>query len=95
MADGSPIAVKKYIMKKTNVIDNGEARTPDGRKAKTDGKTFLCPSQIASRWGWNEESVRRAIREGRIRSIILWRRRLVEVSEIERIEAEGRVQLAA
>jgi hypothetical protein len=82
-------------MKKIKLIDNGEARTPDGRKAKTDGKTFFCPSQIASRWGWNEESVRRAIRENRIRSIVLWRRRLVEVSEIERIEAQGRVQLAA
>lgn len=81
-------------MKKTELTGNEAARTPDGRKATTDGKTFLCPSQIASRWGWNEESVRRAIREGRIRSIILWRRRLVEVSEIERIETEGRVGFA-
>ncbi|HWC59565.1 MAG TPA: hypothetical protein VHC44_07705 [Verrucomicrobiae bacterium] len=81
-------------MKKSKVTDAEAARTPDGRKAKTDGKTFLCPSQIASRWGWHEESVRRAIREGRIRSIIIWRRRLVEVSEIERIENEGRVGFA-
>ena len=37
------------------------------------------------------ESVRRAIRQRRIESVIIFRRRLVPVVEVERIEAEGRI----
>ena len=82
-------------MKMDETNPGGEARTPDGRRAKTDGIKFLTPSQLAARWGWNPESIRRAIRQGRIGSIIISRRRLVPVPEVERIEAQGRVQLAA
>ena len=82
-------------MNEENLIGKGEARTPDGRRAKTDGINFFCPSQLAARWGWNPESIRRAIRQGRIGSVIISRRRLVPVSEAERIEAEGLVQRKA
>jgi len=63
------------------------ARTKISRK--TDGSKFLTPHQIADRWGWHPESIRRAIRERRIESAIISRRRLVPLTEIERIETEG------
>ena len=61
---------------------------------KTDGSKFFTPDQIGGRWAWHTESIRRAIREGRIASVIISRRRLVPISEIERLEAEGMVPRA-
>jgi len=52
---------------------------------------FLTPRQIAQRWCWHTESVRRMIRRREILSIVIGRRRLVPVVEIERIEADGTV----
>ena len=62
---------------------------------KTDGTKFLTPQQLGSRWSMHEESIRRMIRQRRIESVIIARRRLVPLSEIERIEAEGRIARAA
>lgn len=77
---------------------NGTEPTPSGGPAKsprkTDGSKFLTPQQVADRWGWHVESVRRAIRQRRIASIILSRRRLVPLPEIERTEAEGLIARA-
>ena len=56
---------------------------------KTDGTKFFTPDQIGGRWGWHTESIRRLLRKGQIESVILGRRRLVPISEVERIEAEG------
>jgi hypothetical protein len=61
----------------------------------TDGSDFFTPQQVARRWGWHVESIRRAIRQKRIESIIIFRRRLVPIGEVERIEAEGRIVRAA
>lgn len=61
------------------------------RVRATDGTKFFTPSQVADRWGWHPESVRRAIREKRFSSVIISRRRLVPITEVERIESEGRV----
>jgi len=57
--------------------------------------TMKTPRWIAARWGWNVESIRRAIRQRRLESVVIGRRRLVPMSEIERIENEGRISRAA
>ena len=62
---------------------------------QTDGSKHFTPQQLADRWGWHVENVRRAIRQRRLASIVVFRRRLVPVAEIERIEAEGRVACSA
>lgn len=62
---------------------------------KTDGSKYFTPGQIASRWAWHPESVRRAIRQRRIKAVVISRRLLVPVSEVERIENEGRIDPAA
>ena len=54
----------------------------------------FSPAQVAGRWGWHVESVRRAIRQRRIESVVISRRLLVPVTEIERIETEGRIARA-
>lgn len=58
---------------------------------KTDGTAHFTPRQVADRWAWHPESVRRAIRQGRLESVVISRRRLIPVAEVERIEAEGRI----
>lgn len=55
----------------------------------TDGSKYFAPRQVANRWGWHVESVRRAIRQRRIAAVVISRRLLVPVAEIDRIEAEG------
>jgi len=75
-------------VKKTEVTERGATASPK-RPRKTDGSFCFKPQQIADRWGWHVESVRRAIRQRRFESIIISRRRLVPISEVERIEAEG------
>jgi len=52
---------------------------------------YLSPAQITKRWPFHVESIRRMIRRGEIASVVLGRRRLVALSELQRIEAEGRV----
>ena len=47
------------------------------------------PTQLAGRWHWHPESIRRALRERRLASVIVGRRRLIPASEIDRIESEG------
>ena len=51
---------------------NGFASSGDIRA--TDGSKFFTPAQLARRWGWHVESVRRAIRQRRIESVIISRR---------------------
>ena len=67
----------------------GTAEKPKAHK--TDGTKFLTPQQLGSRWSMHQESIRRMIRQRRIESVIIARRRLVPLSEIERIEAESRI----
>jgi hypothetical protein len=61
----------------------------------TDSRPHFTPADLAARWRWHAESVRRAIREGRISSMIIGRRRLIAASEVERIEREGFIARAA
>ena len=72
---------------------SGAAQKPKSRK--TDGTKFFTARQVADRWAWHVESVRRAMRERRLESIIISRRRLIPVTEVERIEAEGHIARAA
>ncbi len=52
---------------------------------------YFCPNQLASRWRWHEESIRRALRQRRIESVIIGRRRLIPIAAVLKIEAEGRI----
>lgn len=65
------------------------------RARSTDGTRYLTPQQIADRWAWHVESVRRAIRQRRLESVVIFGRRLVPVTEIERVETEGRITRVA
>ena len=62
---------------------------------KTDGTRFLTPQQIADRWAWHVESIRRAIRQRRLASVVISRRRLVPLAEVERTEVEGLIARVA
>jgi hypothetical protein len=83
-----------------NEIDGVEGAAANEVRAKFKPPTpvdesFRTPAQTAHRWHWHPESVRRAIRERRIASIIIGRRRLIPIAEIERIEREGFVARTA
>ena len=56
---------------------------------KPASKRFYTPFEVAKRWHFHEESVRRILRERRMASIVIGRRRLIEDVEIERVEREG------
>ncbi len=58
---------------------------------RTDGTKFVTPGQLADRWGWHPESIRRLLRKGKIESVVLSRRRLIPIGAVERIEAEGHI----
>lgn len=71
---------------------NQREATPALRKTcATDGTAHFTPAQVAARWGWHVESVRRAIRQRRIEAVVISRRLLVPLGEIVRIETEGRI----
>ena len=53
------------------------------------GVTYATPKELAARWRWHEESVRRLARERRIASVVIGRRRLIPMSEIFRVESSG------
>ena len=61
------------------------------KEPETNGKVFLTPSQLAARWGLHQESVRRKIRRCEIASVVMGRRRLVRLLEVEKLETEGAV----
>ena len=66
-----------------------------GRQQGTDGTAHFTPGQTARRWGMHEESIRRMLRQRRLASLIIARRRLIPLAEILRVEAEGRVTRAS
>ena len=53
---------------------------------------FLTPGQIGHRWSMHPESIRRLIRDGKIRSLVIGRRRLVRRSAVELLELEAEVK---
>ena len=79
---------------KTNILHQADDAATTRKFRATDCTAHFTPGQVAGRWGWHVESVRRAIRQRRITAIIISRRLLVPVAEIERIEAEGRIARA-
>jgi hypothetical protein len=56
-----------------------------------DSSTYMTPCELASRWHWHPESIRRALRGRRLASVIIGRRRLIPISEVRRLETEGLV----
>jgi len=76
------------IDSETQSVANGTTSKRNSRA--TDSSKHFTPQQVASRWAWHVESVRRAIRQGRIPASVIFRRILIPIVEIERIEAEGR-----
>jgi excisionase family DNA binding protein len=53
--------------------------------------TTLSPRQLAARWCFHEESIRRMVREGRLPAIRLGKRLRVALDDILNIEAAHRV----
>jgi excisionase family DNA binding protein len=49
----------------------------------------VTPAELAARWRCHPETVRRKLRDRKIASIIIGRRRLVPLGEVTRIEAEA------
>ena len=80
----------KKTVRPQNVPDQQEP-TPN----PADPRPHFTPTTAADRWNWHEESVRRALRERRLASIVLGRRRLIPASEIYRAEREGFVPRVA
>lgn len=99
--------MKRNLENAGSIAVNASAATaqdnlkPDPHPAKqrkcrsTDGTQFFTPGQLAARWAFHVESVRRLIRKGSIEAVILGRRLLIPLAEIQRIENEGRVARAA
>ena len=61
------------------------------KQIQTDGRVFLTSAQLAARWGWHVESVRRKFRRRELGSVPLGRRRLVPLAEVELFERQGAV----
>ena len=55
----------------------------------------LTANELANRWKMHPESLRRMARQRRLETLIIAGRRLFPMSEVERVEAEGRIQRAA
>jgi excisionase family DNA binding protein len=54
-------------------------------------RKYFTPKQVAARWHWHTESVRRMIRERRLPCVIIGRRLLVPEEELLRTESQGRI----
>jgi hypothetical protein len=55
----------------------------------------LTANELANRWKMHPESLRRMARQRRLTTLIIAGRRLFPMSEVEKVEAEGRIQRAA
>jgi len=56
---------------------------------ENDGQGFLTPAELARRWRWHPESIRRWARLGKLPVIKISRRTLIPLSAVERVEADG------
>jgi excisionase family DNA binding protein len=63
--------------------------TPSTVSAEHSEQAFFTPREVAARIKFHKESVRRAIREGRIRAVSFGRFKRVPAAEVTRIEASG------
>ncbi len=62
----------------------------ENNQVKVVGRLWR-PRDVAKRWMFHPETIRRKIRNGEIGSIIIGGRRLVPEEEVLRVEAEGSV----
>ena len=70
--------------------DGNNASEMKGSMENTNSDScYMRTQECAARWGWHPESVRRALRRGDLGSVVLGRRRLIPISEIQRVESEG------
>jgi len=53
---------------------------------------FLTPAELAQRWRWHPESIRRWTRLGRLPIVKVSRRILIPLAAVEAIEADGRIE---
>jgi hypothetical protein len=56
---------------------------------QNDHDAFLTPAELARRWRWHPESVRRWTRLGKLPVVKVSRRTLIPLSAIEALEADG------
>lgn len=52
-------------------------------------QVLMTPMHISARWFMHVESVRRKIRAGSIPSLVIGRRRLVRLTDVEKIESDA------
>jgi excisionase family DNA binding protein len=94
--------VKQHELRPTGQPSVPSAAVSTTRKTTTTctsietlDEIFLSPAQVAQRWSFHVESVRRKIRRRELGSILIGRRRLIPLSELKRIESEGRIPARA
>jgi len=58
---------------------------------QTNHDAFLTPTELARRWRWHPESVRRWTRLGKLPIVKVGRRTLIPLSAVEGIETDGRI----
>ena len=58
---------------------------------RSDYEAFLTPAELARRWRWHPESIRRWTRLGKLPIVKIGRRTLIPFSAVEAIEADGRI----
>ncbi len=50
----------------------------------------LTPKELAARWRWHPESIRRFCRQGRVATVTIGRRKLIPIAAVEALELAGR-----
>jgi excisionase family DNA binding protein len=59
----------------------------------SDYEAFLTPAELARRWRWHPESIRRWTRLGKLPIVKIGRRTLIPLSAIEALEADGQIDV--
>jgi len=77
------------------ILNNAMKRREFIAANSTDNRPPFTPTQVAARWSMHVESIRRMLRQRRLASIIIARRRLIPASEVERSETQGLITRAA
>jgi excisionase family DNA binding protein len=58
----------------------------------SDNEELFTVRKVAERWHTHEETIRRWLREGKLESLIIGRRRLVALSFIQRFESDATIR---